>query len=229
MIQREVAKVVASKTSKPKMKLTKYAAAAVLAAGMTLSAHALSFTTSEGTQPSNVGTITLTQIDGNTVNVLVDLSDTTTPNPRYGFINTGGPHTPFTFTLAGSEVGVTATFIQPSGGTFSFGVLSLNLDGGGNTPFGTYGVAIDSSANNGSSKAYYGDLEFNLTRASGLVMADFIANASGAYFAADLTDGQNTGAQAWKTPGTSVPDGGSTLALVGLAIAGLGLARRKLS
>ena len=31
------------------------------------------------------------------------------------------------------------------------------------------------------------------------------------------------------TPGVNVPDGGSTLALVGLAIAGLGLARRKLS
>jgi len=31
------------------------------------------------------------------------------------------------------------------------------------------------------------------------------------------------------TPGTKVPDGGSTLALVGLAIAGFGLIRRKLS
>ena len=33
----------------------------------------------------------------------------------------------------------------------------------------------------------------------------------------------------WSSPTTNVPDGGSTLALVGLAIAGLGLARRKLS
>lgn len=31
------------------------------------------------------------------------------------------------------------------------------------------------------------------------------------------------------TPGVNVPDGGSTLALIGLALAGLGLARRKLS
>ena len=44
---------------------------------------------------------------------------------------------------------------------------------------------------------------------------------------------ENDGFEEWavRTPGTTtrVPDGGSTLALVGLAIAGLGLARRKLS
>ena len=59
-----------------------------------------------------------------TVNVLVDLKD------GYGFVNTGGPHTPFAFNLAGSESGVTAEFIQPSGGNYTFGIFSLNLGGG---------------------------------------------------------------------------------------------------
>src|SRR6266550_5468084 len=83
------------------------------------------FSISEGTQPSNVGIITLTQVNSTTVDVLVDLIDTTLPLPEYGFINSGGPHTPFAFTLAGTESGVTATFIQPLGGTYSFGIFSL--------------------------------------------------------------------------------------------------------
>ena len=182
---------------------------------------AIVFTTSEGIQPSNVGTITLTQVDANTVKVLLDLL------PTYGLLNTGGPHTPFAFTLAGSEVGVSATFVQPNPNN----LFSLNLIGGDNTPFGTYGVAIDSSAGNGSGKAYYGDLEFNLTRALGLSVKDFIANGDGYFFSADLTDGRNTGSQTWKTTGTSVPDGGSTLVLLGSALSGLGFlaGRRKMS
>src|SRR6516165_10225531 len=76
------------------------------------------FTTSEGVQPSNVGTITLTQVNGTTVDVLVDLIDTTLPPPEYGFVNTGGPHTPLAFTLAGTKTGVSATFIDPPGGVY---------------------------------------------------------------------------------------------------------------
>ena len=73
------------------------------------------FSVSEGVQPSNVGTITLTPVNSTTVDVLVDLIDTTLPLPEYGFVNSGGPHTPFAFTLAGTESGVTATFITAWG------------------------------------------------------------------------------------------------------------------
>ena len=95
------------------------------------------FSTSTGVQPSDVGIITLTQIDDNTVNVLVDLKDTTLPAPQYGFLNTGqdNTHTAFVFNLSGTDIGVGATFSQPPLGVFSFGAFSLDLGGGNAVPF----------------------------------------------------------------------------------------------
>jgi hypothetical protein len=205
------------------------------------------FIVSTGLQPANVGIITLTQVNANTVNVLVDLIDTAVPNPQYGFLNTGGPHTPFAFTLAGTEAGVTADFVQPNGppdGFYGPGTLSLNLGGGDATPFGSFGVAIDSSAGNGSVNAYFGDLEFLLFRPTGLSTDDFIANGDGYFFAADLTNGNgegggNTGSQAWAartscpdcTPGqqSTVPEPASMLLLGTGLLAAARFRRRKIS
>ena len=193
------------------------------------------FSTSEGVQPSNVGIITLSQISNTTVDVLVDLNDTTLPLPRYGFINSGGLHTPFAFTLAGGETGISGTFLQPSGGTYSFGVFSLSTADGNATPYGTFGISINSTPGNGSGNAYYGDLKFQVTRTTGLSTDDFILNtalgggSSGpAYFAADLTNGKDTGTQAWKLrssiPPVDVPEPASFV-MLGAALTVLGAAR----
>jgi hypothetical protein len=193
----------------------------LLSAASALAGPVYTFTTSQGVQPSNVGTITLTQINSTTVDVFVDLSDTTLPAPQYGFINTGGPHTPFAFNLAGTESGVSATFLQPAGGAYSFGLFSLSTGNGDATPFGTFGISINSTAGNGSSNAYYGDLDFHVTRTSGLSTDDFIANSALAYFAADLTNGTDTGSQAWLIRVSAVPEA-STWAMMILGFFGVG-------
>lgn len=196
------------------------AAAVALNAG-TAHAQTFTFSTSVGTQPTNVGVITLTQVNATTVNVLVDLLG------GYGFLNTGGPHTPFAFNLNGTESGVSANFITPALGSYTFGVFSLSTTNGDNTPYGSYGISINNSAGNGSSNAYFGDLQFNVTRTSGLSTTDFITNGGGYYFSADLTDGRNTGAQAWSERSTTVPEP-STIALMSAGLAGMfTVARRR--
>ena len=214
---------------------TLVAGGVLLSAASAFAGPTYTFTTSQGVQPPNVGTVTLTQVNSTTVDVLVDLADTTLPLPRYGFVNSGGPHTPFAFTLAGTESGVSATFLQPVGGSYAFGIFSLSTANGGATPFGTFGISIDSTAGNGTSNAYFGDLEFNVTRASGLSTDDFILNtaidpgSSGpAYFAADLTDGVgNTGSQAWITRTTTNVPEPAAIAIFGTALGALAFARRR--
>lgn len=216
------------------MKTAKRVALLTAAIFTTLSTAAMagpvySFNTSVGTQPSNAGTITLTQ-SGADVIVNLDLAS------GYGLLNTGGPHTPFAFNLAGSGA-LSILFNTPAGGTAPKGNFSLNTAGGDNTPYGSYGVAIDYSAGNGSSKAYYGDLIFTLSRVGGLDTNDFITNAGGYYFSADLTDGTNTGAQAWSvrsgdpeitvlTETTPVPEP-LTIALFSAGLAGIGAMSRR--
>jgi hypothetical protein len=184
--------------------------------------------------PADVGVITLTQVDTTHVKLSVDLKS------GYGFLNTGGPHTPFAFNVSGTGTLSISTFSLPVNGIYTAPngnnyTLSLSTSGGyGNTPYGTYGVAIESNAGNGSNQAYFGDLLLVLYRQSGIDTNDFITNGpTGYYFSADLTDGSSTAAAAWKIreivygpPPVRIPEP-LTLSLMGAGLAGLAAARRR--
>jgi len=189
------------------------------------------FSTSTGLQPSNVGTITVTQVDSTHVSLNVDLLS------GYGFVNSGGPHTPFAFNLNGSLTGLAiSNWSTPVGGSYTNGLgnsgtFGLNTaTGGDNTVFGHFNVALDSSAGNGSSGGYFGDLLFTVYRPAGLDTVDFTS------FSADLSSNINagvTGSQGWSEgvdpPGTDVPEP-LTLSLFAAGLAGMaGMRRRKIS
>jgi len=105
---------------------------------------------------------------------------------------------------------------QPSG--------NLHMDGTGFFQFGLEGIGSGGSDPLGSS------LIFTIS-AAGLDFTDIIKNAAGNFFAIDILSGitGNTGAvDVEKEPRTETPEPGSLL-LLGIGIAVLGLARRRIS
>ena len=182
------------------------------------------FGPSSGTQPSDVGTITLTQLNSTSVDV-----DLVFKASNYGIVNTGGPHVSFGFNIAPSVGTLGISFVTPASGNFAFGSFTLDTAGSGG-----FNTVLDDSAGNGSGKGYYGPLEFVLSSASGLSTDDF-TSVGGVYFEADLTDGNgpgqgNTGEQTWSNrvdpPPTTVPEP-FTMSLFGAGLAGMAAMRRR--
>ncbi len=176
------------------------------------SAQALSFSLTEdgctggcGTGP--YGTVALLQgVDANTVNITVTL------NAPSLFVSTGGPHHALAFSIAGNPAVTIASL--PAG--FEVGPAPTSA-----SPFGSFGYSVNCpGCGPGASHAKPGPLTLTVSSAGGLTPADFIGNAGGYFFSADIIGPSgNTGnvAALIPEPTTALL---LTSGLVGIAIAG---------
>ncbi|MER2519532.1 MAG: VPLPA-CTERM sorting domain-containing protein [Bdellovibrionales bacterium] len=143
-----------------------------------------------------LGTVELTQANANEVGVKVTLEANTK------FVYTGGPHHAFTFSLNLANP-YSIAINSPSG----FAVTSPSPV---NTPYGIFTSGIDCpGCGPGASHAKSGPLEFSVFSITGISISNFIANASGYFFSADVLGPAggtgNIASGAITTPPSSVP------------------------
>ncbi len=152
-----------------------------LAAAPNASASSITFILTDGSHcsgtcaPGPFGTITVSSVNANTVDVLASL------NPGNRFVDTGGGHEALTWDILGHP----AITIGPLPEGFEIGPVNDGVPG-----MGSFYYSIDCpGCGPGASHAKGGSLEFTITVAGGLTPEMFIPNGSGYTFTADIIAG----------------------------------------
>jgi len=150
---------------------------------------------------SPFGTVTLHQTDSDTVGITVDLFN------GNQFV-TNGNHEAFSFNVSGAAVTI-------SGLSSSFSIDAGTVDNAG---FGSFGYGLVTGG------TIPPPLTFVVSRASGLLISDFVGNADSIAFAADILSGLNgnTGAVG---AFAAVPEP-ATFGLIGLGLIAGAILRR---
>jgi hypothetical protein len=166
--------------------------------------------------------VNLHQVDPNSVQVTVNLTD----GAQYFISSGGGNHPGFAFNVAGDPT-ISVTSISGPWSISDVHLTPVNTNG---PSLGTFDYFIDNPGN-GANAHNDGPLVFTVFDAAGITASDFVANASGFYFAADIMNAAgNTGMSGINTPGNTpaVPEP-SSLALLGTGIlSAASLVRRRL-
>jgi hypothetical protein len=194
------------------------AAALVLPAGAVPTVYNITVDHSSGSGlgPAPYGTVSLNQ-NGSGVDFIVHI------NTGYGFVLTGaGDDMDFKFNATGITL-ADITITQNATVTLSAATGTLNGDGTGQFTYGITGA----QGPGGSGALYNTDIKFNVANST---IGDFTQpNNLGFLFVVDVIspNGGATGPAA--VPNVpSVPDGGSTVLLLGASLMGIALIPRKL-
>ena len=122
------------------------------------------------------GSVTLTQNGSNEVDVSVELATGVL------LVNTGGPHTPFVFNLAPAVANATVTITSVNNPTFFTPDPNPS-----ETPYGDFTNGIGYNGTQGGvGHGSPGPLTFSVYYVLGITIADFVTNAGGYRFAADV-------------------------------------------
>ncbi len=167
-----------------------------------------------------LGTVTLTQKSSSEVDVSVNLAS------GYRFVNTGS-HTPFAFSLASAFSTAVVSILAPTSTTLFTPVKGSEP----NPPFTSNGKTftngINMNSGNGAAGAHGGPLDFSVTKA-GIVLADFVKNGNGYYFASDVVNsGGTTGAIGANTINVSPVPLPAAAVLFAPAVLGMGAVARR--
>lgn len=195
-------------------------AAATMPAGA-VTVFTLDTTSTAGLGAGPFGTVTLTQDGATAVDVSVVLTS------GYKFVETGGPHDPFTFNLGVSGYNVSDIVVTAAPGTPAEKIKPYVWSQPGSNPdFGTYTDQINCpTCGNGGSNAYAIQIDFQVNRGPGLLESDFVANADGYVFSADLLLTATGATGAVGAPPVPEPET-YALMLAGLATIGFMVRRR---
>jgi hypothetical protein len=224
---------------KPKQTITAAILAGALTVGATFSASALStLTIDEFTGGDSSVKISISQATANSLNFLLQITKPTSPSlsDLTGFWGHIANESLLSgLTVSGVQFGYNGTFVSSTAFVFEKEANDVWVVGGNNNnlnglaaSYGEFDFGFRFGSSNGQDSPAINEVKFTFNNASGLnegLFADEFFGARLQPLAANPSSAKLAGSR----PPTTVPDGGSTVALVGLAIAGLGLVRRKLS
>lgn len=210
------------------MKLTKYAAAVFAAAGMSLNANAITWYAFDVLVPNSASSAAVVESQ-----IRMGVEAVAGGGVNFRFENSGPTASSLTdiyFQSAPPNLGASPTTTWSTGVAFSINNTASPGTPGGSIPWN--GLQWKADSDSPVSAKGVNPTEWINFYFSGAVEANVLAglNAGTWHTAIHVQSIGTSGRSEWaQTTTTNVPDGGSTLALVGLAMAGLGLARRKLS